>query len=52
MRQEQHDHFQAEGRFIESPDGVRTHFERENNVYVMDLYVEEPLSQSVFGRQS
>ena len=44
--------FQAEGGFIENPDGVRTHFRRENNVYVMDLYVKEPLSQSVFGRQS
>ena len=28
---------QAEGRFIENPDGVRTHFRRENNVYPMDL---------------
>ena len=44
--------FQAEGGFIENPDGVRTHFRRENNVYVMDLYVKEPLSQPVFGRQS
>ena len=28
---------QAEGRFIENPDDVRTHFRREDNVYVMDL---------------
>ena len=44
--------FQAEGGFIDNPDGVRTHFRRENNVYVMDLHVKEPLAQSVFGRQS
>ena len=44
--------FQAEEGFIENPDGVRAHFRRENNVCVMDLHVKEPLSQSVFGRQS
>ena len=43
---------QAEGVFIENPDGVRTHFRRENNVYVTDLHVKEPLAQSVFGPQS
>ena len=36
--------FHAEGGFIENPDGVRTHSRRENNVYVMDLHVKEPVA--------
>ena len=37
--------FQAEGKFIENPDAVRTHFRRENNVYAMGLYVKEPVAR-------
>ena len=38
--------FQAEEGFIENPDGVRIHFRRENNVYVMDL----PFQRACFAQ--
>ena len=46
--------FEASGGFIESPEGVRTHFRRENNVYILDMFALEPAcqEQSDFARLS
>ncbi len=46
----------AEGGYIENmASGVRTGFSRRNNVYVMEMYVEEPSASSTaaadFARQ-
>ena len=38
--------------FIETSAGVRTHFRRENTVYVMDLSVKKPLVQLVVRRET
>ena len=44
--------FQAEGRVIENPAGVQTHFGRDNDVYVKGLHGKEPLVQPGFSRQT
>ena len=39
--------FTSEGGYIENTaSGVKTGFSRRNNVYVMEMYVEEPISTS------
>ena len=40
--------FQADGGYIQNPAGVQTSFRRQNNVYVLDFYVKEPMTQSGF----
>ena len=47
--------FEAIGGYIESPSGMQTAFRRENNVYVIDMFIQEPdesTDASVFARQS
>ena len=47
--------FSHDGGFIENLAGERTYFRRENNVYMMDLYLQAPMqaaSSTSFHRQS
>ena len=46
--------FEMEGGYVEnSTTGVRTSFSRENNVYVMEMHVQEDSAVSAtFGRQA
>ena len=37
--------FEGQGGFIESPNGARTSFKRENNVYVLKVHAKEPGDQ-------
>ena len=34
--------FECQGSFIRSPNGARTSFKRENNVYVLEMHAKEP----------
>ena len=47
--------FELGGGYVEHINsGVRTNFTRQNNVYVMDMYVQDPgvrLEETDFGRQ-
>ena len=47
--------FELGGGYVEHINsGVRTNFTRQNNVYVMDMYVQDPgvrLGETDFGRQ-
>ena len=43
--------FDSQGGFVENlATGVQTKFLRQNNVYVMEMYVEEPANTSGFAR--
>ena len=47
--------FEADGGYIESRSGSRTAFKRENNVYILDMYVRKPegaTRPSGFAQQS
>ena len=48
--------FTSEGGYIQNPEGHLTHFRRENNVYMLDMYLQAPLrpgsNPSDFHRQS
>ena len=37
--------FEGQGGFIESPNGARTSFKRENNVCVLEMHAKEPGDQ-------
>ena len=43
--------FEADGGYVENyATGVRTKFQRQNNVYVMEMYVEEVAAAPGFAR--
>ena len=43
--------FESQGGFVENlATGVQTKFLRQNNVYVLEMYVEEPANTSGFAR--